>query len=599
VYALRGDPRHADLAVRILAEFADRYDQWPNRDNVLGPTRPFFSTYLESIWLLNLCHALDLLDASLAPGADRVGAQLRDRLIAPSASLIASYHEGTSNRQVWNDVAVLSAFRVLHDQRAFERRLEADQQLLTLLDQGLLADGTWYEGENYHLFAHRGLWYGMQLLAAAELTLPAPLGERYASGFVTPFLGMLPDETIPSRRDSQYAVSIRQWRFAEWCELGYAYRADPRLAGVLSRLYDGSITRHSTARARSTADAERNEAPSSLSRADLSWRSVLMASAQPVPPASWAPESALLPLQGLAVLRREQGRAYVALEGGHSGSGHGHPDRLALSLQTGRERWLQDPGTGSYVERTLHWYRSTVAHHAPLVNGASQPPAMATLLAFEDRGGMGWVRKRATIGPGIRATRTVVAAECYCVDVLDWERDVDESAAAPHAITITLPICGDARRSVGLQAHLAPGVRRARGRIRLSARRRVGHDRGYRGDRRAGCLRRRHDWASCERATPARRERAGHAGARPRARCAWLRRDGAACRGTARLGRPTRVGLALAARRHAAAGGTRRAGRHRRRRARCTHYDGRRHDGGAWSRAARLAYRTPRAPRAQ
>ena len=448
VYALRGDPRHADLAVRILAEFADRYDQWPNRDNVLGPTRPFFSTYLESIWLLNLCHALDLLDASLAPGADRVGAQLRDRLIAPSASLIASYHEGTSNRQVWNDVAVLSAFRVLHDQRAFERRLEADQQLLTLLDQGLLADGTWYEGENYHLFAHRGLWYGMQLLAAAELTLPAPLGERYAAGFVTPFLGMLPDETIPSRRDSQYAVSIRQWRFAEWCELGYAYRADPRLAGVLSRLYDGSITRHSTARARSTADAERNEAPSSLSRADLSWRSVLMASAQPVPPASWAPESALLPLQGLAVLRREQGRVYVALEGGHSGSGHGHPDRLALSLQTGHERWLQDPGTGSYVERTLHWYRSTVAHHAPLVNGASQPPAMATLLAFEDRGGMGWVRKRATIGPGIRAIRTVVAAECYCVDVLDWERDVDESAAAPHAITITLPICGDARRSV-------------------------------------------------------------------------------------------------------------------------------------------------------
>jgi hypothetical protein len=447
LYALRGDPRHADLAVRILAEFADRYDQWPNRDNVLGPTRPFFSTYLESIWLLNLCHALDLLDASLAPGADHVGAQLRDRLIAPSASLIASYYEGTSNRQVWNDVAVLSAFRVLHDQRAFERRLDADQRLLTLLDQGLLADGTWYEGENYHLFAHRGLWYGMQLLAAAELSLPDALGERYAAGFVTPFLGLLPDETIPSRRDSQYAVSIRQWRFAEWCELGYAYRADPRLAGLLSRLYDGSMARHSTSRARSTADAERNEAPSSLSRADLSWRSVLMASAHPVPPASWEPGSALLPLQGLAVLRRERGRVYVALEGGHSGSGHGHPDRLALSLQTGQERWLQDPGTGSYVERTLHWYRSTLAHHAPLVNGGSQPPAMATLLAFEDRGGMGWVRKRATIGQGIRATRTVVAAECYCIDVLDWERDADAMDTPPDDITITLPICGDARHA--------------------------------------------------------------------------------------------------------------------------------------------------------
>lgn len=457
LYAMRGDPRHADLALRILATFAERYEQWPNRDNVLGPTRPFFSTYLESIWLLNLCHALDLLDAALAPGAARVGAQLRDRLIEPSAALIASYHEGTSNRQVWNEVAVLSAFRVLHDQRAFERRVEADQRLLTLLEQGLLADGTWYEGENYHLFAHRGLWYGMQLLAAADLSLPPALGDRYAAGFVTPFLGLLPDETMPSRRDSQYAVSIRQWRFAEWCELGYAHRADPRLAGILSRLYDGSIATHSAARARSTADAERNEAPSSLSRADLSWRSVLMASAQPVPTANWAPGSVLLPSQGLAVLRREHGHVYVALEGGHSGSGHGHPDRLGLTLQTGAERWLQDPGTGSYVERTLHWYRSTLAHHAPLVNGASQPPATAMLLAFEDRGGMGWIQKSATLGQGIRATRTVVVCEGYCVDVLEWEPDPAGSASASDDITVTLPLCGDARRT--MPSHFAPTTR--------------------------------------------------------------------------------------------------------------------------------------------
>ena len=448
LYAMRGDPRHADLALRILGEFADRYDRWPNRDNVLGPTRPFFSTYLESIWLLNLCHALDLLDASLAPGAGLVGARLRDRLIAPSAALIASYHEGTSNRQVWNEVAVLSAFRVLHDQRAFERRLEADQRLLTLLEQGLLADGTWYEGENYHLFAHRGLWYGMQLLAAAGMSLPQSLGDRYAAGFITPFLGLLPDDTIPSRRDSQYAVSIRQWRFAEWCELGYAHRADPRLAGLLSRLYDGSVARHSSARSRSTADAERNEAPSSLSRADLSWRSILMASAEPVPTASWAPASVVLPSQGLTVLRREHGQVYVALEGGHSGSGHGHPDRLALSLQTGHERWLQDPGTGSYVERTLHWYRSTLAHHAPLVNGASQPPSTAALLAFEDRGGMGWMQKRATIGQGIAATRTVIVCESYCVDLLEWDRDpAAVSASASDDIAITLALCGDARHT--------------------------------------------------------------------------------------------------------------------------------------------------------
>jgi hypothetical protein len=443
LFALRGDVRHAALATRILSALAERYEHWPNRDNVLGPSRPFFSTYLESIWLVNLCHALDLLDAALAPDTHVVGARVRDRLIAPSAALIASYHEGTSNRQVWNEVAVLSAFRVLDDHRAFDARIEADRMLGQLLEHGLLADGTWYEGENYHLFAHRGLWYGMQLLEAAGRSLPDALSDRYAAGFVTPFLGLLPDETLPSRRDSHYAVSIRQWRFAEWCELGHAYRADPRLAGLLSRLYDGSVLRHSDARARSTADAERNEAPAALTRADLSWRSVLMASARPVPPAAWAPASVLLPAQGLAVLRREHGRVYVALEGGHSGSGHGHPDRLALTLQTGRERWLQDPGTGSYVERTLHWYRSTLAHHAPLVNGASQPAATATVLAFEDRGGMGWMRKRAPIGQGVDATRTIVVCEAYGVDVFEWTRDPVDPSSHGDDVTITLPLCGD------------------------------------------------------------------------------------------------------------------------------------------------------------
>jgi hypothetical protein len=39
---------------------------------VLGPARLFFSTYLDSIWLLQVCIAVDLL----ATGGDRVTADL-------------------------------------------------------------------------------------------------------------------------------------------------------------------------------------------------------------------------------------------------------------------------------------------------------------------------------------------------------------------------------------------------------------------------------------------------------------------------------------------------------------------------------------------
>ena len=70
-FALRGDSRHRHLAMRILTELAGRYESWPNRDNVLGPSRPFFSTYLESIWLLSLCHAIALLEQAPHDDADR------------------------------------------------------------------------------------------------------------------------------------------------------------------------------------------------------------------------------------------------------------------------------------------------------------------------------------------------------------------------------------------------------------------------------------------------------------------------------------------------------------------------------------------------
>ena len=59
------------------------------------------------------------------------------------------------------------------------------------------------------------------------------------------------------------------------------------------------------------------------------------------------------------------------------------------------------------------------------------------------------MRKRALIGHGILATRTIVVAESYCVDVLEWGRDANAPSAPASAdnITITLPVCAGARHT--------------------------------------------------------------------------------------------------------------------------------------------------------
>src|SRR5690348_9073541 len=418
---LRGDANAAALATRILERYTDEYLLYPNRDNVLGPTRVFFSIYLEEICLVNLCIALDLL----SPTTGALGELVRDRIIEPSAALIASYDEGASNRQVWNDAALLAAARLLGRENDVVHAVFGRSGVLHHLEHGLLADGTWYEGENYHLFAHRGLWYGLTMAQHAGLAFPPSAVARFQAGFATPFLTALPDMTLPSRRDSPYAISLRQPRFAELCELGLAGEAgdgDPRLRSMLHRLYDDPYPRREIGRANSTADVERNLPGSALSRADLGWRSLLFA--RPVlPPLAPAPlGSVLLEAQGIAVFRRERERVYIALDYGASGGGHGHPDRLNVLLSDDGTRWLDDMGTGSYVDPSLHWYRSTLAHNAPLFDGYQQQRVDGELLFFEERGDIGWVCARALdLYPGVAAMRTLVVSDDYVLDELAWE----------------------------------------------------------------------------------------------------------------------------------------------------------------------------------
>lgn len=442
--ALGVEPGLAAFVQRLADGYVAHYLEYPNRDNVLGPSRPFFSTYLESIWLLQLCVALDLLETAGLAGS--IGGRLRDRVLAPSLALIASYDEGGSNRQVWNDAAMIAAGTLLGELAVVDRAVGGPSGVLAQLQTGLLADGTWYEGENYHFFAHRGLWYAVTMLERLGMVVPAPLRARFADAFATPPLTALPDFTFPARRDSQYGVSLRQWRFAESCELGVARRDDDRLVGALWTLYArGAAPAGDTGRWRSTAEAERNEPAVALDRAALGWRSLLHARLTLPPLAPYAVPSALLAGQGLAVFRRDAARTYVALDYGHAGGGHGHPDRLDVLLSHGADRWLDDPGTGSYVDPSLAWYRSTLAHTAPMVDGRSQRPADGVLLAYDERGGVGWVDAQVPAGgiaPGVRVRRSLVVMPDYAVDRLEWASD--------HAARFALPLHVDAEPPDGL-----------------------------------------------------------------------------------------------------------------------------------------------------
>ena len=434
--SLTGHAGAAERAGGILSAYASSYFDYPNRDNVLGPSRLFFSTYLESVWITSYLSAAMLLrESGLLAGEVADGVSV---VAEEAANVIGEFDEGFSNRQTWHNAALAAIAVWFEDEELATRAVQGPAGMLAHLAQGFGEDGMWYEGENYHLFALRGQLtaMGWARQAGVDLLENERLAARLAAALRAPALSALPDHTFPARKDSRFGMSLAQPMYLELWEVG------------LARLGDGTSDLWSWLRELYAVPAPPAEpfdsylheagapAPSQSgprTRADLSWWALLeMAPALPDTAAPWSPGPVLLEEQGLAILR--QGARYASLECGRFGGGHGHPDRLHLTLHADGVHWLADPGTGSYVSPDLAWYRSTLAHDAPRLDGVSQPPGDARCEAFDTGDGWGWTRGRYG-----EVTRTVVAG-AYLLDVVEL--------SAPETRMLELPWHLDGRIEV-------------------------------------------------------------------------------------------------------------------------------------------------------
>jgi hypothetical protein len=411
----------AARAREILQAYAVRYLRYPNRDNVLGPSRLFFSTYLESLWICNVLAAAMLLRES--DNLDEATTRAVNQLADEAANLIGEFDEGFSNRQTWNNAALAAIAVWFEDEDLASRAIQSPTGLLAHLMRGFGRDGMWYEGENYHLFALRGLLSGVAWAAHAGIDLWAEpqLAERVRAALLAPARSALPDCTFPARKDSRFGVSLAQPMYLELWEIGLAKLGKRETENGKRELESWLIALYNVPPAKPELfesylhDAPIDRVPFPVSRRTLSWWSLLEMSPElPADAPPWPPDSVLLDAQGLAILRA--GGRYVSLECGPSGGGHGHPDRLHLTVHANGAHWLPDLGTGSYVSHDLFWYRSTLAHNAPRLDGRSQPAGDAQCVAFDARGDWAWARGRYG-----ELKRAVASGPAYLVDVADLE----------------------------------------------------------------------------------------------------------------------------------------------------------------------------------
>lgn len=412
VAALGEQAEPARGAAALLGEYARRYLTYPNRDNVLGPARLFSSTYAESVWVLNYLGAAWLLNECGA--LDQETSAAVKQVADEAANLIGDFDEGFSNRQTWNDAALTAIAVWFEDEDLAKRAIQGETGLLAHL-RGYRKDGLWYEGENYHLFAVRGLVTGMGWARHAGIDLEADpkLQGRIEDALLAPSLSALPDLTFPARKDSRFGVSLAQPMYLDTWEVAFGRMESEAGRRWLAALY-GAAPQPQQLFESYLHDAPYAGTPVAPARDGLSWWALLEMNPDPAPSSPWQGSSVLLEDQGLAVFR--DGTRYVSLECGPTGGGHGHPDRLHLTLHQDGVHWLPDFGTGSYLTPDLAWYRSTLAHNAPLLDGRSQPQWEATCEMFDVQKAWAWGR-----GCADAFVRTVVTGPRYVLDILELD----------------------------------------------------------------------------------------------------------------------------------------------------------------------------------
>lgn len=373
-WRLAGNPAHLAPVIHTLTGYAHQYASYQQVPRtVANPGVATYTTLDESVWVLPLAWAFDLVRDQLSDGVRDLIAQ---GLLAPVAAHLIEHHfQGIHNFACWHNAAIGTIGVVLDREDLVAFAMESDFGCYNQLQRGVLADGLWFEGSfSYHFYT----LYALLTLAKATRHLPGyDLHQRpeLRAMLLAPIQSAYPDWSLPAPNDCWYFTSLLDDcchgvpQAPAFYEIALAWYNEPLFAEVLQRAYQ--------------------QGPRDSLDALLFGQTELPATALSTLP------SMHLPASGYAILRSTQttpqaiaaDQRYLLLKYGPHGGGHGHPDKLNLILHAYGQRLSSDLGTPGYgVALFESWYRQTICHNTVIIDGSSQPEARGQIQHFRTEG---------------------------------------------------------------------------------------------------------------------------------------------------------------------------------------------------------------------
>lgn len=395
-YAYTDDERYAAGVKRILLHLAAAYEHYParldrwGRRGLLAPLggRRYVQSLDEAVGAVRLAKSYDLTRGA-ACWSDEERRAVEEKLFRATADTLLVFNQGINNHQTWYNAGLMVIASVLGDEALVRRTLTMRGGFFDQLQRSLGDDGLWYEGtmayQNYALQAMVEI-----VEAGRRLGLPLSDEPRFKKLLASSLEVAYPDGSYPAINDSDPG-SMRsfQWSY-RWA--WDVYR-EPRFAQAAA--WGKPELLHELL------------GPDAQPRSPLTTRSLDLSDA------------------GLTILRVGQppDQTCVFFDYGQHGGGHGHFDKLNITLFAAGREWLFDTGRISYSHKEYKtWVKHTVAHNTVVLAGKSQNATTGQLIWFQT--GQGYAAcagESRGAYPGAVLRRYLLLGDKLLIDVFDVE----------------------------------------------------------------------------------------------------------------------------------------------------------------------------------
>ena len=336
-YIYSGDEKYVAEEKRILLKLARDYPTYPARLDRWGFTgklarlggRRFVQSLDEAVGIIKLAKGYDLTRNSKL-WTDEEKKLVEDNLFGLTAQTLLEFNQDINNHQTWYNAGLMAIAAVRGDADLVNKVLTMKGGFHDQLARSIGSDGLWYEGTMaYHNYALQAMISIVE--TGKRLGINLDNEPKFKAMISTPLSAAYPNGQFPAINDSDpMNVSSFNGAFA-WARKTYN---DP--------VFDN-------------------------------------------PQVSTQSEN--LPDAGIAVLRQgeKENAACVFLDYGQHGGGHGHFDKLNITLFAEGREWLLDPGRLSYSHKEYKtWVKETAAHNTVSVGGQSQRATTGKLLFFQN-----------------------------------------------------------------------------------------------------------------------------------------------------------------------------------------------------------------------